>query len=71
MSEVTKKPRGFACMDPERRRELASRGGKKAHEMGVAHKFSSEEAQMAGKKGGLAPHVRRGGRKKQEEAVQS
>lgn len=67
----SKKPRGFACMDPERRRELASKGGKAAHALGVAHQFTTEEAKSAGKKGGDAPHVRRGappGRKKAKEA---
>ena len=44
--------RGFAAMDPEMQREIASKGGKAAHEKGVAHKFTSEEARLAGKKGG-------------------
>jgi uncharacterized protein len=48
------KPRGFAAMDPERRREIARRGGITAHEKGVAHKFTHEEAVMAGKRGGAA-----------------
>ena len=44
--------RGFAALSPERQRELASQGGKAAHAMGRAHKFTPEEARAAGKKGG-------------------
>lgn len=55
-----RKPRGFAAMDPEKVRAIASKGGKAAHVMGTAHQFSSDEAREAGKKGGIAPHVRRG-----------
>lgn len=44
--------RGFAAMNPQKQREIASKGGKAAHEQGVAHEFSSEEAREAGKKGG-------------------
>lgn len=44
--------RGFASMDPERQREIASRGGKAAHAKGTAHEFTSEEARRAGAKGG-------------------
>ena len=47
-------PRGFAAMDVEKQRKIASMGGKAAHERGRAHKFTSEEAQRAGKKGGEA-----------------
>lgn len=46
--------RGFASMTPERRREIASMGAKKAHANGNAHKWTPEEARAAGKKGGLA-----------------
>jgi general stress protein YciG len=46
--------RGFASMDPAKQREIAQRGGKAAHARGTAHKFSSEEAREAGKKGGAA-----------------
>jgi hypothetical protein len=35
-------------MDPERQREIASEGGKAAHEKGTAHEFTSEEARRAG-----------------------
>lgn len=40
--------RGFAAMDPERQREIASEGGKASHE-GPGHEFTSEEAREAGK----------------------
>jgi uncharacterized protein len=46
--------RGFASMDEDKQREIASKGGKAAHEKGTAHEFDSEEAKEAGRKGGLA-----------------
>jgi uncharacterized protein len=46
--------RGFAGMDPAKQREIASKGGKAAHEKGTAHEFTSEEAREAGRKGGEA-----------------
>jgi general stress protein YciG len=46
--------RGFASMDEERQREIASQGGRAAHEAGTAHEFTSEEAREAGRKGGEA-----------------
>jgi general stress protein YciG len=46
--------RGFASMDPQRQREIASAGGRAAHEKGTAHEFTSEEAREAGRKGGQA-----------------
>jgi general stress protein YciG len=49
-----KSNRGFASMDPERQRQIASEGGKAAHEKGTAHEFTSEEAREAGRKGGMA-----------------
>jgi uncharacterized protein len=49
---MSKSDRGFASMDPEKQREIASKGGKAAHEKGTAHEFSSQEAREAGKKGG-------------------
>ena len=48
--------RGFAAMDKNRQREIASAGGKAAHEKGTAHEFTSEEARKAGQKGGRAAH---------------
>ena len=44
--------RGFASMDPQRQREIASEGGRAAHASGNAHEFTSEEARAAGRKGG-------------------
>lgn len=49
-----KAKRGFASMDPQRMREIASMGGKAAHAQGTAHKYTPEEGRAAGKKGGLA-----------------
>ena len=46
--------RGFAAMDPERQRQIASEGGKAAHASGKAHQFNTAEAREAGRKGGLA-----------------
>jgi general stress protein YciG len=44
--------RGFAAMSPEKQREIASEGGRAAHQQGVAHEWNSEEARLAGRKGG-------------------
>lgn len=55
MSDVTqeqRKGRGFASMTPEKKIEIASKGGKTAHALGTAHKWTHEEAVAAGKKGG-------------------
>lgn len=49
--------RGFASMDPEKQRQIASKGGKAAHAKGNAHEFTSEEARAAGRKGGQARHM--------------
>lgn len=49
----TPRRRGFACMDREKQREIARKGGRKAHEKGTAHEFSRDEAREAGRKGGL------------------
>ena len=57
--EVAKEDRGFASMDRARQREIASKGGKAAHQKGTAHEWTSEEARDAGRKGGLASHRRR------------
>jgi uncharacterized protein len=59
-----RKPRGFAAISPERRSEIARKGGQAAHARGTAHKFTTEEARLAGMKGGNAPHVSRGAPKK-------
>ena len=50
----SKSIRGFAAMSAEKLKEIASKGGRAAHEQGVAHEWSSEEARAAGKKGGQA-----------------
>ena len=64
--------RGFASLDTEQRQRIAQMGGKRAHELGHAHRFSSEEAHKAGVLGGKSvsqnvEHMRqigqRGGRK--------
>jgi len=56
---VGKEDRGFASMDRHKQREIASKGGKAAHEKGTAHEWSSDEARAAGRKGGMASHRRR------------
>jgi uncharacterized protein len=67
MAETTnqnqkKSVRGFAAMDIEKQREIARKGGRAAHEQGVAHEWSSQEARDAGKKGGQS----RGRRSKED-----
>ncbi len=59
MTSERKERRGFASMSPERQREIASKGGRAAHEKGTAHEWTPEEARHAGRKGG---QVSRGGR---------
>jgi uncharacterized protein len=56
---VAKEDRGFASMDRVKQREIASKGGKAAHQKGTAHEWTSEEARDAGRKGGIASHRRR------------
>ncbi len=46
----TRSRRGFAAMDPSRQKEIASLGGKAAHQSGHAHEFNSDEARAAGRK---------------------
>jgi len=46
-------------MDRAKQREIASKGGKAAHQKGTAHEWTSEEARDAGRKGGIASHRRR------------
>ena len=46
--------RGFASMDREKQREIASKGGRAAHMQGTAHEWDSTEAREAGRKGGAA-----------------
>ncbi|MDC0668386.1 KGG domain-containing protein [Nannocystis radixulma] len=81
-----KSGRGFAGMDEEKQREIASKGGHAAHEKGTAHEFTSEEARAAGRKGGEAVsqdrehmaeigakggHASHGGRSRSEEGSRS
>ncbi|NTS42675.1 general stress protein [Flavisolibacter sp. BT320] len=60
-NERGKARRGFAAMSAERQRQIASQGGRAAHQQGVAHQWSTEEAKAAGKKGGQASGRRRSG----------
>ena len=46
-------------MSPEKQRQIASKGGRAAHEKGTAHEWTADEARSAGRKGG---QVSRGGR---------
>jgi general stress protein YciG len=67
-----KERRGFASMTPEKQREIASKGGRAAHQKGTAHEWTSDEARSAGRKGG---QISRGGRgrlvEEQSEAAES
>lgn len=54
------KVRGFAAMHPDKVRAIASAGGKAAHKAGTAHEFTSEEARIAGSKGGKAAAAKLG-----------
>ena len=56
---MAKEDRGFASMDRMKQREIASKGGKAAHQKGTAHEWTSEEAREAGRKGGMASHRRK------------
>jgi general stress protein YciG len=59
--------RGFAVMDPRRVKEIASLGGKAAHEAGTAHEFKQgREAEEAGRKGGYAVAAKRQATKKED-----
>ena len=69
---MAKEDRGFASMDRAKQREIASKGGKAAHQKGTAHEWTSEEARDAGRKGGIASHRRRREAMTQpEEAIES
>ena len=56
---MPKEDRGFASMNPRRQREIASAGGRAAQAKKTAHRWSSDEAREAGRKGGLSTHARR------------
>lgn len=73
-SEAQGGKRGFAAMNQQLQREIASKGGQAAHQKGTAHEFDSEEARLAGQKGGavvsrdrdhMAEIGRRGGESRQ------
>ncbi|MCA8831016.1 KGG domain-containing protein [Hymenobacter pini] len=55
---VAKRPRGFAAMDAATQRRIASEGGRASHLSGRGHRFTSEEARAAGRKGGQASRGR-------------
>lgn len=61
-NDQPKPKRGFASLSAERRREISSLGGKKAHALGTGHRWTSEEAQAAGRKGGAISKRRYGKR---------
>ena len=56
---MAKEDRGFASMDRSKQREIASKGGKAAHQKGTAHVWTCEDAREAGRKGGMASHRRK------------
>ena len=58
MNENKGRGRGFASMDREKQRQIASKGGRAAHASGTAHEWTSEEARAAGRKGGIATRKR-------------
>lgn len=64
-----KRKRGFAAMDAERQRQIASLGGRAAHEQGVAHEWDKQEAADAGKKGGQASGKKRNAQKDEREPL--
>ena len=51
--QSVKSRRGFAAMTPDKQKEIAQKGGRAAHEKGVAHQWSPGEAKLSGKKGGM------------------
>ena len=53
---MSKQNSGFASMSLEQRRAIARLGGQAAHKKGTAHEWSTEEARLAGRKGGLRRH---------------
>ncbi|WP_420224354.1 KGG domain-containing protein [Pigmentiphaga litoralis] len=55
----SRRPRGFAAMDPDKQKALASAGGRAAHRHGRAHQFTEDEARLAGAKGRAARQAKR------------
>jgi uncharacterized protein len=68
---VAKEDRGFASMDRSKQRDIASKGGKAAHQKGTAHEWTSEEAREAGRKGGMASHRRKQEQQQQQQTPDS
>lgn len=75
-----KSQRGFASIEPERQREIASCGGRAAHATGHAHEFTPDEARAAGRKGGavvsadrahMAEIGRKGGLRRQAKRLEA
>lgn len=75
-----KRPRGFAAMSPEKQRQIASQGGTAAHKKGTAHQFNTQEARLAGRKGGesvsqdrehMSEIGRKGGKKRAQRSKSS
>lgn len=65
-----KSKRGFASMDPEKQKAIASAGGKVAHSKGTAHQWTSEEAKAAGQKGWAARRANKIAQTAEAELVQ-
>ena len=61
--------RGFASMERNKQREIASKGGKAAHQKGTAHEWTSEEARETGRKGGMASHRRKQEQQEHQDGV--
>ncbi len=62
MHTTPKRPRGLAAMSLERRREIASKGGRTSQARGTAHQWTAEEASAAGKKGSARYALRKADR---------
>jgi uncharacterized protein len=59
LHQTNSRARGLAAMSPERRREIASKGGRTSQARGTAHQWTAEEASAAGKKGSARYALRR------------
>ena len=58
--------RGFASMDRDKQRAIASKGGRAAHQKGTAHEWTIDEARIAGRKGGIMSHERSARRRRDD-----
>jgi hypothetical protein len=65
------KDRGFASLSPERRKEIASLGGKTANQRGTAHHWTPEQAREIGRKGGLASARKRAASREAQREAES